>query len=496
MTRERSPARQVLSFLAVAVALFLAVVVQVTVVNRLPLPGGCAPDLVLLGVSAVAVCTSPALAAITGFAGGLALDTAPPSAHYAGEYALVCCLVAWGAARAKAAIEHATGQWDKVMAFAVLAAAVIAGEAGKAGLGLLLSDPDVTPAAIRRVLPGSVAYDLVLAPLVLWLVLRIARPPAAGRGPAPVFSSAQRLAPAFRPAAAGAAPDLRLAGTGQKFVSAPQWPASGARRVPKLHPSGARSSRSSITGAAYSPGAPLSPGARPPLAGGRAPRLNFAVGAPQRKWNARAGTAAGRLRTPGKNWLRNATKSAAFPARPSGYLSRSPRKGWLSPVPAPSGNGRRAALRTAPDGKRHHRIGRRPERYLPGGRPPVPPGARPMAKGAIVSGARRSGPVLKRTAPDGRRRRPTMAGAIVWGARRSGPVFKKGSRPVPRRRRAPGRNWLRGSRRPAGMPYGNWYGSAPSGAWLRRSHSPWRKAKGAIVSGARSGALRRKGWRW
>ena len=35
---------------------------------------------------------------LAGFAGGLALDIAPPAAHYAGEYALVFCLVGYAAA--------------------------------------------------------------------------------------------------------------------------------------------------------------------------------------------------------------------------------------------------------------------------------------------------------------------------------------------------------------------------------------------------------------
>ena len=77
-------------------------------VNRLPLPGGAAPDLVLLLVTAIAVCTSPLTGALTGFAGGLALDVAPPAIHYAGEYALVFCLAGYGAARVMTA---PSGTW-------------------------------------------------------------------------------------------------------------------------------------------------------------------------------------------------------------------------------------------------------------------------------------------------------------------------------------------------------------------------------------------------
>ena len=79
--------------------LLAAVVVQLTVVNRLPLPAA-APDLVLLAVTAIAVCTSPLAGTLAGFAGGLALDVAPPASHYAGEYALIFCLAGYGAARA------------------------------------------------------------------------------------------------------------------------------------------------------------------------------------------------------------------------------------------------------------------------------------------------------------------------------------------------------------------------------------------------------------
>jgi rod shape-determining protein MreD len=66
--------RALLSAVVVAVALVL----QLTIVNRLPLPGSGAPDLVLLTVVALGLCARPAAAAVTGFAAGLCLDIAPP----------------------------------------------------------------------------------------------------------------------------------------------------------------------------------------------------------------------------------------------------------------------------------------------------------------------------------------------------------------------------------------------------------------------------------
>ena len=100
---DPAPWLKALVFAALPVALFVAVAVQLTVVNRLPLPGGTAPDLVLLLVAAVAVSTGPMTGLLTGFAGGLALDIAPPATHSAGEYALIFCLVGYFAARIVAA---------------------------------------------------------------------------------------------------------------------------------------------------------------------------------------------------------------------------------------------------------------------------------------------------------------------------------------------------------------------------------------------------------
>ena len=209
MTREVSVVRKALASVILAVALFAAVVIQLTVVNRLPLPGPVdqgstgAPDLVLLLVAAIAVATGPATGAVTGFAGGLALDIAPPAAHYAGEYALVFCLVGYAAARVARAIRDMTGEHDPVTAFTVMAIAVAAGEAGKAALGMLLSDPNVTSAAVRSVLPAAILYDLLLSPLVYWLVARVTHG-AVGWRAAPLRAPAPRVRrPAARPRCSG-----------------------------------------------------------------------------------------------------------------------------------------------------------------------------------------------------------------------------------------------------------------------------------------------------
>ena len=55
-----------------AVLLAIALMLQLTVVNRLPLPGAGGPDLVLLTVVALGLCSGPAAGAVTGFCAGLA----------------------------------------------------------------------------------------------------------------------------------------------------------------------------------------------------------------------------------------------------------------------------------------------------------------------------------------------------------------------------------------------------------------------------------------
>jgi rod shape-determining protein MreD len=497
VTPAASPARKAITAVILAVALFAAVVLQFSVVNRLPLPGAPAtgwvgPDLVLLLVAAIAVCVSPAAAAVTGFAGGLALDIAPPATHYAGEYALVFCLAGYGAAGAVQFTWNRSGERDPVTVFAVMAAAAGAGEAGKAALGLLLSDPNVTGAVVSRVLPAAVLYDLILAPLVFWPVARLTAAAArdrAGEGAlAPGLGLGRPLAPVlsrtalgrpglgqgvFRPASAGAPPGLRLAGTGGNYAGP-----SPARRVPRLRLSGTSAVTRPRTNAASTPGAPLS------LAGGRAPRLNLAADRPRRP----AGLPSGK-RTPGKNWL----GAAASPALPAARRAvRSPSRGWLTPArrgglsgpafrgPVFSSPAFRSLLFRSPVFKRA----------------PLPGSAfTGSGRSAVAAGPARSpdDALAARSAPSGLSAL-SGAGTPLAGRRSPQPGWLRTSRgsSALRRQHSPRRGWLGGASRPrtvigSGLPghggafrrgrgsRGNWYAAAPSGAWLRRRRHPWRK---------------------
>ncbi|MEV7970274.1 rod shape-determining protein MreD [Sphaerisporangium sp. NPDC088356] len=146
----------------------LIMIVQVTVVNRLPLPGG-GPDLVLLAVVIIALARGAVVGAITGFAMGLATDLLPPAAHVMGQYALVFCLVGFMVGRAT---ERAPGSSAVTVIIAVMLAPLMS-----AGVGGLLGDPRVDWKAVLNLWPSLVMYNLALAALLFWVVSRYSGDP-------------------------------------------------------------------------------------------------------------------------------------------------------------------------------------------------------------------------------------------------------------------------------------------------------------------------------
>ena len=151
--------------LLAAVAILAAVLIQVTVLNNVPLPGDAGPNLVLVAVVAMALAAGPRDGAIIGFAAGLALDIAPPASGLVGQNALVLCLVGYGCGRLRLALERSA--WLPLAGVALGAAA---GEALYALTGLIFGDPDVTWQAVRQVLPAAVFWDLLISPFVLYAV--------------------------------------------------------------------------------------------------------------------------------------------------------------------------------------------------------------------------------------------------------------------------------------------------------------------------------------
>jgi rod shape-determining protein MreD len=292
--------RAVLSAVVVAVAL----TVQLTVVNRLPLPGAGAPDLVLLAVVTLGLCSRPATAAVIGFCAGLCLDIAPPGSYLIGEYALVFCLVGYLCGRIRGVLNHSA-----MLTIAAAMGAAAAGEALVALLGLAISDPQVSWTAVRQVLPSSIVYDVAVSPFLLYLVMRavrwadsLGRDGVAGGQPADGSALLARSLGAGGALSGSALPGATVLG-GAGLLGGAGWLAGpvGSRgsggprpsrgrgkphspRTPRLREAAARSGDGWVGGGPR-PGLAASAGlraGRPPLAGrpGRPPRLRPGAGTP------------------------------------------------------------------------------------------------------------------------------------------------------------------------------------------------------------------------
>ncbi|HEY2444077.1 MAG TPA: rod shape-determining protein MreD [Streptosporangiaceae bacterium] len=153
-----------------AVLVLVALVLQLSVLGRLSLPGGVTPDLVLLVVVGLALSHGPMAGLITGFCAGLALDIAPPSDHLIGLYALVFCLVGYGCGLISGELERSV-----LLPLGAAGLGAAGGAALYAAAGVMLGNPEVSGQAVRHVLPLSVTYDVLLSPFVLYGVALASR---------------------------------------------------------------------------------------------------------------------------------------------------------------------------------------------------------------------------------------------------------------------------------------------------------------------------------
>ncbi|MDK1474399.1 rod shape-determining protein MreD [Streptomyces sp. 549] len=159
--------RTLLSVTLVVVAL----VVQVTVLARLQLPGAT-PDLLLLTVLALALVYGHTSGALIGFGAGLLADLAPPADHAVGRYALVLCVVGYAAGLTK----PETGQHRSATApMLVVAAAALSSTLLYAGVGALVGDTAGRHVGLGGLLFTATLYDLLLAPFTVPLIMALAR---------------------------------------------------------------------------------------------------------------------------------------------------------------------------------------------------------------------------------------------------------------------------------------------------------------------------------
>ena len=320
-----------------AALLLLAILIQVTVLAVVPLPGAAGPDLVLVVVVALALTGGPLEGMLAGFCSGLALDVAPPATHLVGQYALVFCLVGYGCGRLSGHLSESA--WAPI---GVVAIGSAAGELLFALTGMIFGDLDITWSAVGHVLPAAVLYDVLLSPFVLYAVIRaraLAAPALDAQGLAsfPGGSASQRGVPGLAGAAAlfsGSGAVLRDSGTG---------------RPPRLK---ARNLRSGANqgGSATGTRPAQRPAGRPVHvnfsggAGGSAAGIRPAKRAPSRPVNLHLGSRANRsaLTRPQGSWPRGSWPRGSWPRgswqRGGGMPAKAFSRGNRSAVTRPQGS--------------------------------------------------------------------------------------------------------------------------------------------------------------
>ncbi|WP_445400994.1 rod shape-determining protein MreD [Streptomyces sp. LE64] len=148
-----------------------ALVVQVSVLARLQLPGAV-PDLLLLTVVGLALVYGHVGGTLIGFGAGLLADLAPPADHAVGRYALVLCVIGYLAGLAKpesGRLQSALGPMVVVVGSAVGSTLLYA------GVGALVGDTAARHVGLGGLLFTAALYDLLLAPFTVPFIMALAR---------------------------------------------------------------------------------------------------------------------------------------------------------------------------------------------------------------------------------------------------------------------------------------------------------------------------------
>lgn len=148
----------------IGTCVFLAVVVQLTLLSRLGLPGAT-PDLVVVTVVALALALGPLPGASAGFAAGVLLDLSPPSDTLVGVNAIIYLVIGFIA-----------GYWvdprDRTLPIMAAIASLSTGAAAlsTAAADTLLGGSNVNWSEVPGITLSAALYGLLLAGVVIPLV--------------------------------------------------------------------------------------------------------------------------------------------------------------------------------------------------------------------------------------------------------------------------------------------------------------------------------------
>ena len=154
-------------FLLGAASVLTALLLQLTVVARLPLPG-VAPDLLLVLVVAFALTEGPMSGMTTGFIAGLLADAL--SVHEMGRLALAYAVAGYFAGLLQDDTERST-----LLPFGAVLLGALAALGAFSFEGILLADRHISLYSVLRTAISSVPYDVVLTPFVVPVVSGLVR---------------------------------------------------------------------------------------------------------------------------------------------------------------------------------------------------------------------------------------------------------------------------------------------------------------------------------
>ncbi len=156
----------------IVVTLFVAVILQFTLLSRLGLPGAT-PDLVIVCVVAIALAMGPVQGAVAGFTAGILVDLAPPGGTLLGVNAIVYIAIGFITGFIVDPRDRTVPVMIGMVGLSAAAATLLT-----AALDTMLGSPQVSWEGVPLMVLTSALYAVILAPLVIlgmgWLGRRIA----------------------------------------------------------------------------------------------------------------------------------------------------------------------------------------------------------------------------------------------------------------------------------------------------------------------------------
>lgn len=154
------------------IALIAAYVLQTSVIARIDMPLG-GPNLIFVFFLAWALQHDALSGAVIGFIVGLLMDFAPPAVSTAGVWTIVLTAVGYGVG-ALAMRSQDLGR-SPLVGWIFLGMGLLAIFVGRFVIGISIGETQPSSLSLFKSLLGILAWNLLLAPLALWLTKRFYR---------------------------------------------------------------------------------------------------------------------------------------------------------------------------------------------------------------------------------------------------------------------------------------------------------------------------------